>query len=232
MKYLIGRRGGNTSFIQHGMLGMILAVAMLLSLVNPVNVQGRTNDSKRSGRSESSKTDKASDIVAPEPTYELYVNRANNFVKVVRLNAKGEEICSRVMKCSVGRTGHSTPLGTFKTTDYYEWRQMVDGTYAQYAIRFNNHIMFHSVPYHKPSPDTLEWEEYNKLGYPASLGCIRLTVEDVKWIYDNCKRGTKVVVYDDPEDWAQTPETPKIKESSANRDWDPTDPDINNPWND
>lgn len=29
----------------------------------------------------------------------------------------------------------------------------------------------------------------------ASHGCVRLTVKDAKWIYDNCPVGTKVIIY-------------------------------------
>ena len=57
--------------------------------------------------------------------------------------------------------------------------------------------MFHSVPYEKKDKSTLEWWEYDKLGETASLGCIRLTVKDAKWIYDNCMKGTKVEFYSD-----------------------------------
>ena len=32
------------------------------------------------------------------------------------------------------------------------------------------------------------------LGTPASHGCIRLQVEDAKWLFENCKRGSLVIV--------------------------------------
>ena len=32
-------------------------------------------------------------------------------------------------------------------------------------------------------------------GTAASMGCVRMTVEDAKWIYDNCKSGTTVEFY-------------------------------------
>jgi lipoprotein-anchoring transpeptidase ErfK/SrfK len=63
--------------------------------------------------------------------------------------------------------------------------------YGQYACRITGSILFHSVPYEKQDKSTLEWWEYDKLGETASLGCIRLTVEDAKWIYDNCAKGTR-----------------------------------------
>lgn len=39
---------------------------------------------------------------------------------------------------------------------------------------------------------SLEYLEYNKLGTSASMGCVRLTVENAKWIYDNCPAGTTI----------------------------------------
>ncbi|MBC7345294.1 MAG: L,D-transpeptidase, partial [Clostridia bacterium] len=33
------------------------------------------------------------------------------------------------------------------------------------------------------------------LGQPASHGCIRLTMEDARWIYDHIPRGAPVHIY-------------------------------------
>jgi hypothetical protein len=110
---------------------------------------------------------------------------------------------------------------------------MVDGTYSQYATRFNNGILFHSVPCYSPKNDQLEYEEFNKLGSPASLGCVRLCVADAKWIYDNCPSGTTVIVYDDASSPGPLgkPSMIKIPDDSPYKGWDPTDPNTNNPWN-
>jgi hypothetical protein len=92
--------------------------------------------------------------------------------------------------------------------------------------------MFHSVPYTDSSKDSLEYYEYNKLGKGASLGCIRLQASDIKWIYDNCKEGTTVTIYDDSDEIPplDIPKIKKIKKSNPNRYWDPTDPSKKNPW--
>ena len=92
--------------------------------------------------------------------------------------------------------------------------------------------MFHSVPYYSKDAGNLEWEQYNLLGQSASMGCVRLCVEDAKWIYDNCKRGTKVVVYVDEENPGPLgkPNFVPISGTSPYRGWDPTDPKPNNPW--
>jgi len=69
------------------------------------------------------------------------------------------------------------------------------------------------------------------LGQPASKGCVRLSVIDAKWIYDNCANGTKVEVYDSPDPGPLgKPLTYKINANSPFRGWDPTDPDPGNPW--
>ena len=53
-------------------------------------------------------------------------------------------------------------------------------------------ILFHSVIYSKGK--VLNKTSVQKLGRPASHGCIRLKVEHAKWIYENCPPGTTVVV--------------------------------------
>lgn len=174
-----------------------------------------------------------SDVTLPEnPVYSLYVNKSLNTVTVFVVNELGQEIPFKAMLCSCGKSGHGTPAGTFKTTDYYEWRLMVDNTYGHYAVRFNNKILFHSVPFYQSSPDSLEWDQFNLLGSNASLGCVRMSVADVKWIYDNCKKGTKVVVYSDETNPGPLgkPQPIKIPEDSPYKNWDPTDESPINPW--
>ena len=128
---------------------------------------------------------------------------------------------------SCGREGNETIVGeNYTTTDKYEWRLMVDGTYGHYAFRIDGGYLFHSVPYMATNNDTLEEGEFNKLGSFASLGCVRMCVRDVKWLYDNCPSGTKVTIYDNESNPGPLgkPETIKIPEDSPNKGWDPTDP--------
>ncbi|MDE5830861.1 MAG: L,D-transpeptidase [Clostridia bacterium] len=108
---------------------------------------------------------------------------------------------------------------------------MSGDVYGQYASRITGSILFHSVPYVYQDKSTLEWWEYDKLGQTASLGCVRLTVEDAKWIYSNCIAGTKVEFYasSNPGPLGK-PTAKKISEDEDVRNWDPTDPDSNNPW--
>lgn len=108
---------------------------------------------------------------------------------------------------------------------------MSGNVYGQYASRIVGSILFHSVPYEQKDKSTLEWWEYDKLGTKASLGCVRLTVEDAKWIYNNCVSGTKVEFYSSSNPGPLgKPKAQKISEDNQVRNWDPTDPDGNNPW--
>lgn len=61
-----------------------------------------------------------------------------------------------------------------------------------YATRFYKRCFFHSVTY-KPESKTEKLDP--RLGMNISDGCIRLDIENAKWIYDNCHTGTRVIVY-------------------------------------
>lgn len=163
--------------------------------------------------------------------YLIKVNRTQNIVTVYTKDSNGEfTVAKKAMTCSVG-LNDNTPTGTFKTSDKYTWRLLSGNVYGQYATRITGHILFHSVPYFTENKNDLEYDEYNKLGKAASLGCVRLAVQDAKWIYDNCKSGTTVIIYDSTSAEPLTPPSPiRIDTNDSRRGWDPTDPDAKNPW--
>lgn len=162
--------------------------------------------------------------------YYIRVNYGANVVTVYKKDDKGEyTVPVKAMVCSCGT---ATPKsGVYKTTNKYVWRLLYGDVYGQFATRIVGSILFHSVPYTEQSKDTLEWWEYDKLGTSASAGCIRLTVQDTKWIYDNCASGTMVEFYSSSNPGPLgKPTAQKISGNTANRNWDPTDPDSRNPW--
>ncbi len=162
--------------------------------------------------------------------YYLVVNKSTNTVTVYQADSTGEYcIPVKSMVCSCG---DDTPSGTYNTSDQYRWRYLVGDVYGQYATRITGHILFHSVPYLRQSEDSLQYEEYNKLGSTASHGCIRLAVADSLWIYQNCPSGTKVTLTSRPSmgDPLGKPAAQTISPDSPNRGWDPTDPAAGNPW--
>ncbi len=169
--------------------------------------------------------------------YYIKINNAANVVNIYTQDDKGNyTVPFKAMICSTGRStpaagkSYKIPSGNAARG---KWGLMVGGVYAQYYTRIYNAILFHSVPYKTQSKSNLEYWEYDKLGTKASAGCIRLTVQDAKWIYDNIPAGTKVEFYSDAKNPGPLgkPTAKKISNEANNlRVWDPTDPDSNNPW--
>ena len=165
--------------------------------------------------------------------YKVKVNRAENFVMIYGIDIHGKyTIPYKCFVCSSAKNAKKTLLGKYRLNDRYRWHVMVDGSFAQYAIRFYDELMLHSVPYYKKSSNSLETEEYNKLGHSASLGCIRMRVSDIKWIYDHCKQGTEIKIYDKKGEKPPIPyeEPQRLDKKQTKSCWDPTDPNKKNPW--
>ena len=130
--------------------------------------------------------------------YVVKVSTDDQRVYVYGLDDNNEyTVLVRTMKCSTGRNSTPTPKGTFQATTGpgARWHYFKKyNCWAQYAYYIEGDIMFHSVLYNqKDGPVTQS--SVNNLGSKASHGCVRLSVEDAKWLYQNCPKGTKVVVY-------------------------------------
>lgn len=171
------------------------------------------------------------DSVVEFPYY-IRINRQQNCITIYTLDELGEyTVPYKAMICSTGLY-NATPCGIYQISTKYRWRELYGNVYGQYATRIHGGVLFHSVPYYKKSKNALCTEKYNKLGQQASMGCVRLTVEDAKWIAENCPTGTTVEIYDDENPGPLgKPEALKIDTDNPNKGWDPTDPDIENPWN-
>lgn len=166
-------------------------------------------------------------------TYLIKVNRVGNTITIYEKDKNGEyTVPIKAMLCSAGAKGTQTKLGTFQTQEKYRWKLLMGDVWGQYATRIVGGILFHSVYYYgKCDPATLATKEFNKLGSSASHGCVRLSVKDAKWIYDNCAIGTTVIIYDDEDNPGPLGKPEAIKIPSNMR-WDPTDPHPNNPYKD
>lgn len=130
--------------------------------------------------------------------YVLKVSTKDQRVYAYGLDDNNEyTVLVRTMKCSTGKDATPTPKGTYEasTGPGARWHYFKKYTcWAQYAYYIEGDIMFHSVLYNqKDGPVTQS--SVNNLGRKASHGCVRLSVEDAKWIYQNCPMNTKVIVY-------------------------------------
>ncbi|MGL4772879.1 MAG: L,D-transpeptidase family protein [Clostridium sp.] len=98
----------------------------------------------------------------------------------------------KTMICSTGISGQDTPQGVYEIGEKGDWfysKQFGQG--GKYWLQFyGNDYLFHSLPFKEDKQTVDDWT----LGKKASHGCIRLPIEDSKWLYDNITRGTKVII--------------------------------------
>ena len=98
------------------------------------------------------------------------------------------------MICSTGKDDTPTPTGTYQayaqlSGEWYWFKQYQ--CYAKWAYGIVGGILFHSVTFNKNKKQV---GSESNLGRKASHGCVRLKIDDAKWIYDNCPYGTTVVI--------------------------------------
>lgn len=98
------------------------------------------------------------------------------------------------MVCSSGKD-NTTPKGTFAVQergDSFFNGELNEGANYWVSWLYHGVYLFHSIP--TDASGNYEVKEGEKLGQPASHGCIRLSVPDAKWLFDNIPQGTTVVV--------------------------------------
>ncbi len=158
--------------------------------------------------------------------YALLVDKAECCVIAYTYNANGTyNVPVRAMACSADK---AIPEKSFRVESREQWLYTDEYNY-QYATKFGD-FYFCSAPYKDADPSTLVAEEYNKLGTVCTAGNIWLSAADAKWIYDNCNDTTLVKVTTNGINPLGVPKTMKLSENSKSKNWDPTDPDDNNPY--
>jgi len=123
--------------------------------------------------------------------YLILVNKSVHKVLVCE-GSQGNWSAKYVWLCGDGAANSQTIEGTFTVQDrvinfgnshYLCW----------YAVRFCGAYYFHSVKYVPASTPATVLD--GRVGQGVSAGCVRLEINNAKWIYDNVPRGTTVVVY-------------------------------------
>ena len=166
--------------------------------------------------------------------YELIVYVGTQ--SVVAYHAEnGEWVPCRTMICS---TGKRTPTGTYSLHAKKRYHSLF-GAKGQYCSRIVDSILFHSVPIDENAKDLetgqrrMKLEEYEKLGTPASDGCVRLPCVDAQWVYETCDEKTRVII---TEEEGPVPTKPpeliygEPYETETGYGWDPTDTCPDNPY--
>ena len=167
-------------------------------------------------------------IIGRQSSYYLKVNTATNTVTVfAKDGANGYIIPVKKMLCSTGLPGTPTVKGTFTVKRLSYWWTLMGPVYGQYVSQIYNDYLFHSSWYYvNGNKRSLSVSEYRKLGSNASHGCVRMTVGDSKWIFDNCN-GSTVYIYSGADtDPLSRPVRPNPVVISGDWGYDPTDPAI------
>ena len=120
--------------------------------------------------------------------YYIVVDRDNTRTMIFK-GSKGHWIPIYDWKCSVGAPSTPTVTGTF--TVGAKGYSFGDGYTCYYYTQFYGDYLFHSVLYHEGTFNVRN----GRLGAHISHGCIRLKIENAKWIYDNIPSKTKVYIY-------------------------------------
>lgn len=91
--------------------------------------------------------------------------------------------------CSTGRAATPTVIGEYEV--YGKGYSFGHGYTCYWYTQFYGDYLFHSSPYYVNSNRIMD----ATMGVPSSAGCVRLEIQNAKWIYDNIPYGTKVVTY-------------------------------------
>ena len=96
----------------------------------------------------------------------------------------------RTMLCSAGDKQHPTPTGTYEVL----YSPPFIGTEYNYvcknAVVFYRGFMYHSVPFDWSGKNVID----DRIGFRISNGCVRLSVEDSLWIFNNIPVGSAVFI--------------------------------------
>lgn len=162
--------------------------------------------------------------------YYVEVDRVNG---VMTIYDKSRTVPVKAIRVSVGAPGTETPLGTYTLSRSLRWQPLMGPTWGQYGTHVDGAgiggIFIHSVSGPERHPYSVPSVEYNKLGNPASHGCIRACVADAKWIYENCN-GATIRIFDGAYQAREALKGPLGRKGRVPMrppyNFDPTDPSI------
>ena len=104
--------------------------------------------------------------------------------------SKGNWTEKKYWSCTTGAASTPTVKGSFTVKS--KGLAFGSGYTCWYYTQFYGNYLFHSVLYNPGSKTSIQ---DGRLGINASHGCVRLSLANAKWIYDNIPSGTKVYIY-------------------------------------
>ncbi len=124
----------------------------------------------------------------------IEVNKTMQMVTVFGKDAVGTVMPLKYFLCSTGAPLELTPNGNFTarpltySKNHGPWYYFADSKcWVLYCTQISGNICFHSIPFNTYGVDSLSSSGYAAIGEIASHGCIRLMIEDARFIWENCK---------------------------------------------
>lgn len=145
-------------------------------------------------------------VVSEEEKIEILINekdfhsKTNNYIwldtkKNIVYVFEGENknwTLTKTMVCTDGKPSTPTVKGHFTINGRAPWLTSYSGrAKAKYKVRFFGNYYFHSIVFDSKGRKVID----SRLGKSLSAGCVRLSVDNAKWVYDHIKDGTGVYIY-------------------------------------
>ena len=139
-------------------------------------------------------------IISPDNINTLNVKSDTSYL--INVNIKSQKtyiyngkcdnwILVKSFPCSTGIAGEDTPSGSFSIKEKGDW--FFSEKYNQggkYWTQVTGDILFHSLPFDRDKTTVVDYT----MNKPSSHGCIRLSIDDAKWIYTNIPKDSKVII--------------------------------------
>jgi len=127
-----------------------------------------------------------------DTNYLILVDRGRCMVYIYQ-GSQGSWSGVKYFSCCVGKPSTPTITGSYTVGAKGVYFNTGSSGRCWYFTIIHGHYYFHSVIYDRnPQPVNIT---DGTMGAQVSHGCIRLNIDDAKWIYDNIPAGTKVYIY-------------------------------------
>lgn len=124
--------------------------------------------------------------------YIVIVDRAAHRVGVFK-GSKYNWADAKYYKCCVGKPSTPTISGTYYIKSRGKYFDTGTKGRCWYFTQINGNYLLHSVIYDRQNSPKRIID--NSMDATVSHGCVRLDLENAKWIYDNIRNNTKVIIY-------------------------------------
>lgn len=181
------------------LLALLLAAAIVVSVTQPAMA-----------------FDKVVYANADPNMYHVEVDLTNKVITVYEKGEKSKKYDKIVKQfiCTIGTDATPTPPGSFTFNDMRRRFGYFSkfGVYAQYWVNVAGGIYFHSILYTEPKEGSFTSTSFQALGGKSSHGCIRMLVEDARWLYYNIPAGTSgLLLYKEKDEALRQSLIPTIK---------------------